>query len=264
MANLAGVYVTAHGQWTLTPWLAERAQIGLRLTIHEAGADPALGEVFTVPTGNGDIVQDIGTYNGTNGTLQRAWKARLGAITSNENADDVWQADIAEDFRTFLLAVAPWQSSGFRWTHVKIAGQTATGAAPFGAGTYTFTAPVVGSAGVSTPLPPEVAVALSLRAPISGRRGRGRMYLPGLSLNQLAMDGTVKTDFAGAMNTAAKALFTALEDAPGTEGYGPIVTIMSAGSSVGVRPSQVRVGSHFDVQRRRQHQADESYTSLAL
>ena len=48
------------------------------------------------------------------------------------------------------------------------------------------------------------------------------------------------------------------------EEYTPVVTVMSAGGSVGVRPSQVRVGSHFDVQRRRQHQAIEAFTTVTI
>lgn len=264
MAALACVYLTAHGKWTFTPWLQERAQIGLRLTIHAAGEDPAKGAIFEVPTSNGDIVQDIGVHAGTNGTLQRAWSARLGPAGSTENADAAWQTDLAEDFRTYLVAIQSYFTTGFRWTHVKIAGQTATGSAPWGSGTYTFTAPVIGTAAFPTPVPPEVALAVSLRAPIAGRRGRGRMYLPAISSGQIANDGTVEAALRTAVNTATKAFIENLEDSPGAEDYGPIVSVMSAGSTHAVRPSEVRVGNHWDAQRRRQDQADEVYSTLAL
>jgi hypothetical protein len=57
---------------------------------------------------------------------------------------------------------------------------------------------------------------------------------------------------------------TNLEDAPGTEEYGPLVMVTSSGSSTGVRPAEIRVGNHWDAQRRRQHQVPEVYTIQAL
>ena len=48
MAKLQHVYLTAHGEWTLTPWLAEKAQIGIRATIHQDGNEPAKGAVLPV------------------------------------------------------------------------------------------------------------------------------------------------------------------------------------------------------------------------
>lgn len=264
MAKLQHVYLTAHGEWTLTPWLAEKAQIGIRATIHEDGNEPAKGAVFTIADDNGDIVQDIGSLAGTHGTLQKAWTARLGPVGSSENADGTFQVDLAEDFWAYLDSIKAWFVAGFRWTHIKIAGVTAAGLAPFGSGTYTFTTPLAGTAGGNVPLPPEVAVAVSLRAPITGRRGRGRMYLPGLVSGALTVDGTVNSSQASDMATKTKTFITNLEDVPGTEEYTPVVTVMSAGGSVGVRPSQVRVGSHFDVQRRRQHQAIEAFTTVTI
>jgi hypothetical protein len=59
-------------------------------------------------------------------------------------------------------------------------------------------------------------------------------------------------------------LITNMQDIPGVEDYGPIVSVLSAGSATAVRPAQVRVGDHFDVQRRRQHQVPETYSSVSL
>jgi hypothetical protein len=59
-------------------------------------------------------------------------------------------------------------------------------------------------------------------------------------------------------------LIANVEDMPGTEDYGPLVSVMSANSDTAVRPSEIRCGNHFDVQRRRQHQVAEAYAITAL
>ena len=263
MPALHHIYVTAHGEYTAAAWLGEKAQFGIRLTAEQGSAEPAKGTVYT-PGENGDVVLDSGTQAGTNGTLTRTWSARLGPIGSPDNANAAMQADLGDDVWTFLNAIKSYVTSGFRWTHVKIAPILADGSYAQPSAIYQFTAPLAGTDGTGA-LPPEVAIAVSLRAPIIGRRGRGRIYVPALGKSgTVSGDGTVATACANALRDAMATLVSNLQDMPGTEEYGPIVAVMSAGSATAVRPSQVRVGSHMDVQRRRQHQALESYSSVAL
>lgn len=263
MGNLQHIYLTAHGEFTSAPWVGEKAQIGIRVAITDGVSEPGKGTTFT-PIDNGEVTVDSGTQAGTNGTLTRTWKSRLGPIGSADNADAAMQADLADDFWAFLNATKGLVFTQFRWTHVKIAPILADGKYGAPSAVYQFTSPMAGT-GTGLMLPPEVAVACSLRAPIIGRRGRGRFYLPGLaSTPMLETDGTVKST---GRTTAANALVTLisnLEDMPGTEEYGPTVVVMSAGNATAVRPSEVRVGSHFDAQRRRQHQVVETYTSVTL
>lgn len=264
MAALQHVYLTAHGEYTEAPWADERAQIGLRLALCDDEAPPQKGAPFTIPTNHGDVAAENQAVAGTNGTLSQTWTARLGPIGSTENADDAWQIDLAEDFRTFLVSIANKIDQSFRWTHVKIAPILADGKYGFpGASTYDFTSPVVGSLAGSM-LPPEVAVCVSLRAPISGRTGRGRMYLPALNVGAVNTNGTVVVSTRTALASAFATLITDLEDAPGDETITPIVMVTSAGKATAVRPSEIRVGDHFDAQRRRQHQAVETYSVTAL
>ena len=264
MSALQHVYVTAHGQWTSAPWTEERAQVGLRLAIVSDDNVPAKGVPFTIPAGNGDVEVDGGTTAGAHGTLSRAWTARMGGTGSTFNLDAGRQVDIAEDFWTFLEAIKGQLVSAFSWTHVKIAPILADGKYGFtGAATYNFTTPVVSSLG-DYALPPEVALAVSLRAPISGRTGRGRMYIPGLGTPSLEVNGTAKSTVRTTIATAAKTLVNSLDDAPGVDQQGTIVMVTSAGKALGVRPSQIRVGDHYDAQRRRQHQAVESYVQQSL
>jgi hypothetical protein len=259
MGTLQHVYVTAHGEWTSTPWLGEKAQIGIRLPIVSSSAVPALGSIFT-PVDNGDVVGDSGSHAGTNGTLMRTWTARLGGVGSPDNADAAWQSDLADDMWIFLNAIKARVGDKFRWTHVKIAPVLADGSYGAPSAIYTFTAPMPGTS-TGDHFPPEVAVAVSLRANVIGRRGRGRMYIPGLTVTQLDGDnGTVVAATRTALASALKTLVTNLNNPPGVPDYRPLVAVMSAGSVTAIRPAEVRVGDHFDVQRRRQHQVAETFT----
>lgn len=263
MASLHHIYLTAHGEWTTAPFASERAQIGIRLPIANEASLPEKGTTWT-PISNGDVVLDAGTQAGTNGTLTRTWKARLGPVGSADNADAAMQADLGDDMWTFLNAVKASQHAGFRWTHVKIAPILADGKYAAPSAVYQFTTALVG-ANASSHVPPELALAVSFRAPIIGRRGRGRFYLPALNRNAIdTSNGTVNSTVAGSLRDATVTLVSNLENMPGTEEYTPLLSVMSAGSATAVRPSEVRIGNHWDVQRRRQDQAEETYTTGTL
>jgi hypothetical protein len=263
MPELQHVYLTAHGAFVSGHFTGETGQIGLRLAICEDGSAPAKGTTFDLPL-SGNVAVDSGTSSGTHGTLTRTWTARLGTTGSTNNGDAAWQIDLAEDFWVFLDGLKTYMGPQWRWTHIKIAPILADGSYGAPAAVYQFTSAIVG--GGSSNNAPEVALALTLRAPIIGRRGRGRMYLPALSTSSSVVggDGTVASTVTTAILAAAATLIASLEDAPGVEQFGPIVTVMSAGNASGVRPSQIRVGNHFDVQRRRQRQIAETYTTTAL
>lgn len=264
MSELQHVYLTAHGEFTATNWVGETAQMGIRIAYAPVGEEPAKGSTFTI-MGNGEAVGDSGTEAGTHGTLNKTWTARIGPTGSIENVDAAAQIDFAEDFWTLLNAVKVYQYAGFRWTHIKIAPISASGAYCQPSAIYQLTTPIAGTgSGSLLALPPEVALALSFRANVIGRSGRGRMYLPALHSTLGDYDGTpigsVRTTIAGWVQT----FVGNVENAPGIEDYTPVLAVTSAGKSTAVRPSQVRIGNHFDVQRRRQHQATETYTSVTL
>ena len=260
MPALQHIYLTAHGKFNSGVWLGEAAQFGLRLTIAETGAMPDKGSLFDVPL-NGDVATDQGITAGTNGSLTRTWTARRGPVGSTENCDAGFQIDLAEDTHAFLTAVKGYQHSTFQWTGVKMAPVDALGKTVGTSSVYNFTTPIQGTS--SQMMPPQIAVAISTRANILGRRGRGRIYLP-------AVGSTYDTSgqITAAANTALRAAFVsylnALQNLPGTPDYLPLLTIMSAGSTVGVRPSQVRVGNRHDTIRSRREQVPETYTTTEL
>ena len=255
------VYATLHGAFTTGPWLGEAAQIGLRLVPHEQETAPAKGTTFTLPQ-QGDVVADMGQTSGTHGTLARLWKFRMGSPGIRPDYDDGVSVDVAEDLWTFAAAINAYTSNSFAWTHVKQAAVGADGKTIMGSSVYTFTTPLQGAA-TSTRMPPQLAAAISLRAPIAGRRGRGRIYLPALAY---AIDdtGLLKSESTTAWRNALKALVENLANLPGISDYQLLVSLMSPDSTSAVRPSQVRTGNRADTIQSRRRQVAESYTTLAL
>lgn len=261
MTALQHLYVTAHGSFASGSWVGESAQVGFRLAIAETGAMPEKGTTFNMVT-HGDVVTDQGNTTGTHGTLTRTWTARRGPTGSNENCDAGFQIDLAEDVWTFLDAIKAYIGSAFRWTHVKIAPIGVDGKTIGTSSVYTFSAPIAG--GSSTYLPPQVAAALTVRANILGRRGRGRIYIPALGQNVITSDGTMSGTPANTLRAAFVALINAFQNLPGTPDWVPLYIVTSAGLADAVRPSEVRTGQRVDTIRSRREQVPETYTTTPL
>lgn len=261
MSDMNHVYVTAHGSYPSGPWLGESAQIGVRLGFAPTATAPTKGDIWT-PTPGGAITPDYGAQTGTHGSLSKTWKARVGPAGSTENMDAGAQIDMAEDMWTFLNAIKAYQSSNFRWTHVKVAAVDAAGKTPVVSSVYTYTAPLAGSG--STPMPPQVAMALSTRANLVGRRGRGRVYIPALDVAALASDGTITAACQTALRGAFKTLIDNLQAQPGLTQHLPILFVGSADSPTVVRPVEIRTGNRFDTIQSRRRQVTESYAVTAL
>lgn len=261
MSNIQSVYLTAHGSYSSGAWVGESAQIGVRLAFAPVANAPAKGDIWT-PTPGGTITPTFGNQAGANGNLAKTWTARLGDTGSLDNFDAAAQIDAAEDMRKFLAVIKTYQHTTFRWTHIKCAAVDATGKTPVVASVYTLTAPLAGAAAAA--LPPQIALALSTRSNLVGRRGRGRVYIPALVASTLAGDGTVSTGNADAMRAAFKTLIDDLQSTPGFATMIPLVSTMSADSATVVRPVEVRTGNRLDTIQSRRRQVAESYTTTAL
>lgn len=255
------VYLTAHGSFNSGSWLGESAQIGLRLPYAPVVGGPDKGSIFT-PLVNGDLAADSGSTAGTNGTLSRTWTARVGPTGSGQNCDAGAQIDLAEDFRTFLAAIATHQSNTFSWKQIKISGVASDGSVPFNSALYQLTTPIVG--GTANTLVPQLAIAVSLRANLVGRRGRGRIYIPALGQGVQDSAGLIPSSTQTALRTALKSLVDNLQNVTGTPDYIPIVSVMSADSDTAVRPLEVRTGNRMDTMQSRRRQVAETYTVTAL
>lgn len=255
------IYLTAHGEYAHTAWLGETAQIGLRIPVANRVSGPEKGSIWT-PVSNGDVTQETGVTTGLHGQLAETWTARAGAIGSLVNADPAFQVNIAEHLWTFLDSIKAYVSSGFRWTHMKVAPIGISGDYESSAATYSLSSPLAGSA--TTMLPPQIALAVSLRAPIIGQRGRGRVYLPAITHSQVASDGKVASTFATTVMNNFKTLIDNIQGEWATGDVQPIVSVFSPGAADVIRPSEIRVGDRFDTQQRRRRQVPEAYSQVAL
>lgn len=263
MGALQHVYLTAHGAYTSGPFSGEIAQIGIRCPYSYRVPGPDKGGVFT-PLVNGDIVSVSGLQSGTHGQLTKTWTARLGAMPSTDNLDGDKQIAFAEAFWTFLNWAKGVQNPAFRWTHVKVAPITPGGEYGAPSAVYQFTAPLIGT-GTQAQASPEQAIAISLRAPIIGRRGRGRLYLPALSVGSTtAQDGTISGSLLTSLCDKVKLLVDTLQAVGSPLDAQPIVAVGSVGRETWVRPAEVRTGNLYDVQRRRGNSIRETYTALSL
>lgn len=249
------LYITAHGEYTNAHWSPETSQIGIRVS-RWGLVQPS--PFLSLPNLNDWKVAfteyDTDTFH----------------VTSMFDSDDdtsLARQGITEDFaldmHAFLSSMRAHQWSGFRWTHIKVALiEHGTGKYLTPSSIYTFKSPLVGAN--ASPFPPEVALALSWRTAVVGKRGRGRMYLPALSAVLGDASGTLDSSKRTTIVGQLKTLHDDFADLPGIDTYSCGVVICSANSTTAIIPKEARVGNHFDVQRRRQHQAEEAYTSLSV
>lgn len=261
MAGIGHFYVTAHGEYTTGPWVGEIAQCGLRWTAQTDG-NPDPGPIINMPDlgpAQAVFIED----DATDWTVTRTFNMDFPGVGPQADWYSV-SDDLASDMLAFLTAVKAQQVAGFSWKTIKVAPiERGTGKYLAPSTIYTLKAPVAGAG--SSVAPPELSIAMSLRTNIVGKRGRGRMYLPGLSVSSInAADGRVSSAALTLLSTQLRLLVSGMKNLPGLDQAVPDVIICSAASTTCVIPHEVRVGDHFDVQRRRQHQVPENYTVLPI
>lgn len=262
MTAMQHLYLTAVGEYDTGAFVGETAQIGFRFAFAPTVSSPVMGETFAMEE-NGDAVPDFGSLASTNGLLTKTWTARVGPVGSAQNWGDDEQAAAAEATRTLLNSFLSYQSDEFRWTVVHQAPIDSLGHTIGTASTWTMTAPLRGAA--TAPLPPQLAVAVSSRANIVGRTGRGRFYLPALGTTLIGADGYVPAAAKTALTASFKTYIDAMQGVlGGLTTHRAVYVITSSGKATAVRPSEVRVGSLVDTIRSRRAQIDEVYTSLNL
>ena len=114
-----------------------------------------------------------------------------------------------------------------------------------------------------TPMPADAAIVASLRTSIPGRSFRGRLYLGGFVTAGVAAGGTVHTDLAGGLAAGLATFGQAMqwEDA-GVDTTNWVV--LSKTRSETTRIEEVRVGSLWDTQRRRENGLAQTYRSFHI
>lgn len=177
-------------------------------------------------------------------------------ILMNQAATAVANAGIPNDVRSKM-------SSAAVFTDVRLEQRTASGNL-LAVGQGVRTAPEAGIGNANKPF--QVALVLSLRTPVPGRRGRGRMYIPALA----APISTTSLRLAQAdMDAVLAAMKTMLTNTGNLlKGvFGDIPHKLAVHSKVGALETEVNaleIGDVLDVQRRRRDKAIENRTATAF
>ncbi len=114
------------------------------------------------------------------------------------------------------------------------------------------------------PLPPEVALVVSLKTEMPGRSGRGRLYMGGFDKDALFTGGLVKPVV---QDTVVQALATfgntmKMPTGAGTDRLNWVV--LSRTKTMVNRIVETRVGDLWDVQRRRQNALFETFDTAPI
>lgn len=260
MAGYSHLYVTAHGHFNSPAWAGESAQIGVRVGIAPLGVSDA--SPIIPLRDNGPVTATFKEDVTASWVITRTFRPNFPGLGTEEEDWDVMD-DLAADMWQFLVATTGLSSKFYTWDSVRIAPiEYGTGKYLAPATTYTRRTPLTGA--LTKSMPPDSSICVSWRAPIVGKRGRGRVYLPGFSPAILTDEGKLKAEQALLGAQAGAALISALGNLPGLDAQWTGLIICSAASKTAVVPTQVRVGDHIDTQRRRELQNRESYTEVPL
>lgn len=141
-----------------------------------------------------------------------------------------------------IVAANLWNNQ-VKWLKTLCYHYVAGGTSADFSGEWVLPTPRVG--GLTNGLPNQCAAVLSLRTDLSGRRNRGRMYLPAQGA-ALQVDGQLQDTVAAAVADGWALAFTDIN----ASDAGKIV-VMSAVGSTATQVSLVRMDSRLDVQRSR-------------
>jgi hypothetical protein len=106
-------------------------------------------------------------------------------------------------------------------------------------------------------LPPQVALAVTLRTALATRAGRGRIYLPPFAVSQV-VNSRMNATNKGTTLTAVKGMFDTLI----SDGHTPVLYGRTAHTVTPI--TTLALGDVFDTQRRRRDAYAETFTSTAV
>lgn len=190
----------------------------------------------------------------------------LGHTSRGEQFLFTWWSFSALDLTTIQTSAVTWITS--LWTNALAAlctpevgmDQVTTGSVDQATGQQQQrmdTVVTLDGAAVGVPLPPDVAVVVSLRTALANRRGRGRFYLPQIAAANVTQDGAI-------LPAAITSLLDGLDGAFGgyTSSGTPVVYSRVGRSTANV--VSYDIGGFFDTQRRRENSTAEPRTSRPM
>jgi hypothetical protein len=259
MANEAHLLLSCIGDWDDTELAAETWQVGIRLALVFGSVDP----VGTLPNNWAPTAQNISRTE-THWTITGNWDVGYGP---GFHPDDYLNDQAAPAFAAWLSDSGVATSSKCRIREIKLSPIGTDGnlipAPPYSAGTpclLSYTSSYPTGATSSTLLPLQNALVMSHRTAQIGRRGRGRVFRPGLTTPAINSHGHVDSSVQASFLSAHVSLLEALSYSD-TNPTGPHLRPIVTGSpwtQYGVINS-VKVGSVPDTQRRRRRSLPETY-----
>lgn len=257
--------MTIHGDYT--PGSAVAPEVWA-VNIRQALVFGSVDDVGVFPS-NWDVASDFSTATETDWDLETTWGAD-GPLTTS--------FDVKSYLNDYVgTTVSNWVGVAGFSSHVRVLGVNlypcdTTGKAIDGNyARLTYHTPPLGSSS-SKMLPPENSIVASWETHKIGKRGRGRIYPPPVTVDALTSYGVVDSSFAGDYMDQGKALIEGLSYSA-TAGTGPHVRSVVTGpsSSGGWAPYThyatilgIRVGLVVDTQRRRRNKLPEGYLEEAV
>lgn len=254
LLNLNGSYRSGPASGGVEIW-----QTGVRIYVGTNPTEPSsIGTLPTVP-----IVESVISRTEASWTIDGIWRAELG-INDFDPGDYLndQAGPAARDLITGALFASDVQIDSLSLYPISTpAGKVAAppGYAQGAPVTLTYTGTKPSGAG-GQGLPPQDCVVASLRTPQTGRRGRGRMYLPPFDravMSNLVLSSSAADDTASAVKTFLEAL--RLDAGSGGIWATPIVT-GAPYTAYGV-VNTVQVGNVIDTQQRRRASIEETRVS---
>lgn len=261
MANEKHLLLTFGGDYTDSANETEVWQNSLRLTLIFGGTDP----VGTLPTNWAPVPTDINRTE-TDWTITGNWTVS-GGLGGYFNPDDWLNDQVAPALDTWLGQSGIADNIRMQWAKVFAIGDNGKSLPPviYSQGSpclleWTSSYPTGDDGGNMLPL--QNSLVISHRTAQTGRRGRGRMFRAGMSVNANDANGGVPSTIAGYLLDAQVALLEAVS-LPSSGPEDPEVRPAIIGSpwTKYATINQVRVGNRMDTQRRRREQLDETYVS---
>lgn len=232
-------------------WDGETAQVGFRIAAWPMlTSEPDTDGIL--PERDCSVAYEI--YEGVDFTGVIGFLGE-GAYWSKDD-----QVEACSVTKTLATGLCQQMDDKFEWTTVKLAPINLQGRIAAASTQFYFKTPVTAGSGAGDMLPPQVAVAVSLRTAVPGRRGRGRIFVPAIKNASREVTGKVGATAQDKLGNAVKTYLNGIGGL-GSPDIDYRVVVTSAGNARYVLPHQVRVGNFFDTQRRRRANVRETYKS---